>query len=234
MKFTGDLHIHTTLSPCAELEMTPVNILEKAKRLHWDFIAITDHNDTLQAKVIERLGHKYGVKVFLGAEICTKEEIHVLAIVKGKKESMTLQKYLETYRMKVPNNPCYFGDQVVVDENNNILYEESDLLLTSLNRNIYEVSEFIHQIDGLLIAAHVDREAYSLRSTFGFVPQDLNLDAVEFAKFKPTIERELPWIHNSDAHRLESLKANRTCYYMEQLNFENLKNCFKHRDIEIL
>ena len=39
-----DLHIHSCLSPCADLLMTPGNIIKEALKLGLDCIAITDHN----------------------------------------------------------------------------------------------------------------------------------------------------------------------------------------------
>ena len=44
MLIRADLHIHTVLSPCAEVEMIPPLIVERALAEHLDLIAITDHN----------------------------------------------------------------------------------------------------------------------------------------------------------------------------------------------
>ena len=44
MKIATDLHIHSTLSPCASLEMSPAAIVRRARELALDVIAVTDHN----------------------------------------------------------------------------------------------------------------------------------------------------------------------------------------------
>ena len=40
----ADFHIHTLLSPCAEIEMTPHHIVMRAAQYGVDAVAITDHN----------------------------------------------------------------------------------------------------------------------------------------------------------------------------------------------
>jgi len=43
-KFRADLHVHTLLSPCAEVEMIPPLIVQKALENNNDLIANTEHN----------------------------------------------------------------------------------------------------------------------------------------------------------------------------------------------
>ena len=60
-QFRADLHIHTLLSPCAGLEMTPQNIIGKAKTAGLDIIGITDHNSTKHALLVKSMGRKAGI-----------------------------------------------------------------------------------------------------------------------------------------------------------------------------
>ena len=53
--FRVDLHTHTVLSPCGDLEMSPVNIVKKAKERGIDIIGISDHNSTLHAPLVKEL-----------------------------------------------------------------------------------------------------------------------------------------------------------------------------------
>ncbi len=76
--FRADLHIHTTLSPCGDLEMHPVNIVSKAAIQGLDIIGITDHNSTRHCALISRLAAEKGIFVMQGAEVTTKEEVHCL------------------------------------------------------------------------------------------------------------------------------------------------------------
>ena len=77
-EYRADLHIHTCLSPCADLEMTPTNIVQRAKQKGLQIIGITDHNSTKNALMVRRLAQKEGIFVMTGAEVTTKEEVHCL------------------------------------------------------------------------------------------------------------------------------------------------------------
>jgi predicted metal-dependent phosphoesterase TrpH len=78
MKIAADLHIHSTLSPCAALEMSPAAIVRRARELALDMIAVTDHNRIANGLTAARLGETAGVKVLLGMEAQTREDIHIL------------------------------------------------------------------------------------------------------------------------------------------------------------
>ncbi|MCT4673389.1 MAG: PHP domain-containing protein [Prolixibacteraceae bacterium] len=233
-QYRGDLHIHTTLSPCGSLEMTPLSIILRAKELGWDFIAITDHNDTRQAPIIKELGQEHHITVFMGAEICSKEEVHLLSIVGTESARLRLQNYLTENRIKVTNNPEYFGDQVVVNKKEEIVIEEKDLLLTALNKDVYDICNYIHQIGGLVIASHINRLSYSILSTMGSIPDDLPIDAVEISdpQFPPL--GQYCMIHNNDAHYMEDLKENHSLYSMKDLSFYSLKECILNHQIQII
>lgn len=43
-RLRADLHIHTCLSPCGELAMSPRAVVEAARAAGLDLIAVTDHN----------------------------------------------------------------------------------------------------------------------------------------------------------------------------------------------
>jgi hypothetical protein len=63
--------------------MTPFNIVAKALEKGLSVIGITDHNSTLQCEEVVRIASREGLFVLCGAEITTKEEVHVLAFVEG-------------------------------------------------------------------------------------------------------------------------------------------------------
>lgn len=77
-QYLADLHIHTCLSPCGSLEMSPSEIVRRSLAKGLDAIAITDHNTTLQCPEIQSLGERFGLRVFAGVEVTTREEAHCL------------------------------------------------------------------------------------------------------------------------------------------------------------
>jgi predicted metal-dependent phosphoesterase TrpH len=105
----ADLHIHTFLSPCGDIGMTPLNIIRQAKAKDLQLIAITDHNATLQGPEIRRVGLREGVAVLYGAEITTREEVHCLAYVGSEEQREELQRYLEKHLPHIPNDPDISG-----------------------------------------------------------------------------------------------------------------------------
>ena len=225
--FRADLHIHTVLSPCGDLDMSPRRIVELAKVRNLDIIAVTDHNSTLHGPVIRRLAEPLGITVFFGAEVTTREEAHCLCLFDTEDQRVAFQQFLESKMPQFPNDPNRFGHQVVVNEFDEILSEIEPLLISAIGAGVSEVEETVHNLGGLFIPAHVDRPMYSIISQLGFIPLDLKFDALEIfrttspADFlakhrylaKPTL------IKNSDAHYPGQIGETHTQYLLESPTF---------------
>ena len=100
--FRADLHIHTVLSACANLEMSPGTIVRKAKENNLDLIAITDHNSTLNCSLVKELANEEGIAVICGAEVTTREEVHCLAYFKDLETMELFQLYLDANLPEIP------------------------------------------------------------------------------------------------------------------------------------
>ncbi|MGE0079240.1 MAG: PHP domain-containing protein [Bacteroidales bacterium] len=230
-QYRADLHIHSVLSPCADLEMSPVNIVNKAKAAGLDIIAVTDHNSTLHGPLTQQLAARVGLLAVYGAEITTREEVHCVCLLENEEGRKQLQEYIEQNIQRVPNNPDIFGYQVVVNEQEEILEELDYLLHAALTKGINEVEAFIHSIGGIFIPAHADRPKYSLTSQLGFVPPDLNYDAIElsrhiteekFISVNPFLSKKR-FIRSSDAHFIDQIGTVSTKFEMDNLSFFDLK-----------
>jgi PHP family Zn ribbon phosphoesterase len=185
-EFTADLHIHTVLSPCGDLYMSPVNIVAEASRKKLDIIGITDHNTTRHCKLIKKLAEKVGITVLTGAEITTKEEIHCLTFFENSDTLDEFQEFIDSILPDIKNVPRIFGDQVQVDEYDNIVYTEERLLHNALDISADDLCKMVHSMGGLFIPAHIDRGKNSIYSQLGFLPEDFNADALEIsAKTRP-------------------------------------------------
>ena len=74
----ADVHLHTCLSPCADITQSPKRIMEKINDNNFDLIFITDHNSIANTNAAMEAGKIYGnIKVYPGMEITTREEIHI-------------------------------------------------------------------------------------------------------------------------------------------------------------
>lgn len=237
-RFKADLHIHTVLSPCGDLEMSPTNIIRAAKSKQLDLIGITDHNTTRQCAVIRELGQREGIYVLCGAEVTTKEEAHCLAFFDTTESLEAFQVYLDAHLPQVKNNPDLFGYQVAVDADDNIFFEEDRSLLSAIDQSIEKIEEKIHSLNGIFIPAHVNKSKNSVISQLGFIPGDLNIDALELSKHisreefisKNKYLKDKVFIKSSDAHLPELIGETTTIFVMEALNFEEIKKALHNID----
>ncbi len=211
--FRADLHTHTILSPCGDLEMTPRNIIDMAVARNIDIIGITDHNSTLNALTVKSIGEEAGILVMTGAEVNTREEIHTLCFFNDEGALQEFQGWLEREITRVPNSVERFGYQVVVDEDDNIRDQVDYLLLMALRSGIEDVARFVSSLGGLFIPAHVDRPVNSIISQLGFFPPSLTCDAIELTprcsrsdllEMHPFAEK-FPIIRSSDSHYISTV-----------------------------
>ena len=233
----ADLHIHTVLSPCGDIEMTPAAVVRRPKALGIGVIGITDHNSTRQCAEIHRIGRREGLFVLCGAEITTREEVHVLAFAEAGAHLEHLQAYLDRYLPVFPNDPEVFGHQLAVDEQENILYQEDRLLIHAIDRSLEEVEAFVHSIGGIFMPAHIDKPQHSLLGQLGFVPADLRVDALEVShRCDPeAFRQEHPHLSNynltrsSDAHYPEEIGRAVTWLDIETPSFAAIKEALKNK-----
>lgn len=233
--FRVDLHIHTVLSPCGSLDMSPVNIVNAALNAKLDLIAITDHNSTRQAAIVRDLARESGLTVICGAEVTTREEVHVLTLFEDDNSLQVFQDFLDEYRTPVINKPDWFGYQVIVDRNDMIIEEEPYLLISALKADIHTVEQMTHRLGGLFIPAHVDRSMNGIISHLGFVPEDLKCDAFGLSaradKARWSEHTGFPggavFLQNSDAHTPGQIGCTWNEIEMDQPTFLELKNALK-------
>jgi len=145
MKIKADLHIHSTLSPCGSLDMSPNAIVQRALSLSLDAIAVTDHNSVQNSFYAAEAGKRHGLYFFYGLEAQTAEEAHVLCLFEDRHRTEKFYADIYPSLPDIKNNPDYFGDQVIVDEHDNIIGFEEKLLLNSLNLSISELMEKVLQ-----------------------------------------------------------------------------------------
>jgi PHP family Zn ribbon phosphoesterase len=230
-KFRADLHIHSVLSPCGSLEMSPGNIIHSALKAKLDIIAITDHNSTKQVSIVKKMAENRGIFVIGGAEVNTAEEVHCLALFETDEQLAEFQNYLDHHLPPVKNDPIRFGYQVVVDEFENVVEEEDRLLIIALDAGIIDVERKVHSLGGLFIPAHIDRPFNGIISQLGFVPKNLKADAFGLTKRAHLFEWDnylkLPanpvFLRNSDAHRPEDIGKQISIFKMEEISFSEMR-----------
>ncbi|RPJ37343.1 MAG: PHP domain-containing protein [Deltaproteobacteria bacterium] len=237
-EFHADLHIHTCLSPCASLDLSPRNIVDRAKFQGLDVIAITDHNTAKNVQVVMRLGEKGGIKVIPGMEVQSREEIHLLTLFPDWPAAASWAEEVFRSLPEMNNDPLIFGDQPIVDEDGNILEFESRLLLNSLRLSAEEIIRLVAGKGGLTIPSHFDRGSFSLLSQLGFIPPNMPLEALEVSRSRISYPegvwrdgpRTLPLIASSDAHRPEEIGSGRTIFLMAEAALDELRLAFRNQE----
>ena len=236
--FRTDLHIHTLLSPCGDLEMSPANIVSLACQRGLDIIGITDHNTTKQCELVWKLAQKTNLTVFPGCEMTSREEVHCLGLFEDFDALRIFQDFLDRHLTIIPHNAELFGYQVLVDENEDILEKLDYYLGASLDVSIEEVEQKVHELSGIFIPAHVDRPRNSLYSQLGFFPPELKVDALQISKLaeeetireKYKITQDTTIVKFSDTHFPEDLGKIYTNFEMENATFSEIRMALHGED----
>lgn len=229
-EYRADLHIHTVLSPCGDLTMSPANIISEAVRKGIDIIGITDHNSTRHCRLVSKMAASKGIFTMMGAEVTTREEVHCLTFFENTDTLGIFQKFLDEHLPDIKNVPDIFGDQVEVDENELIIYTEERLLTNATDVSLEELEEIVHRLGGIFIPAHIDRLKNGIYGQLGLFPEGLRADALEVSRNIPVKtfaekHSELAaykLITNSDSHLPEHIGRAFTKYYLEKPSFEEI------------
>ena len=234
--YRSDLHIHSCLSPCAELDMSPKAIVEKSLEMGVEAIALCDHNSAENCGAVMKAGAKRGLHVFPGMEVSSREEVHTLAIFETEAQALALQAIIYRH-LRGTNRPEIFGDQVVANEYDEVEGFNDRLLIGAAEIGLGEVVREVHRLGGISIASHVNREAFSLIGQLGFVPPDLEIDGLEISHHlkREAVEIECPAatgypiVTFSDAHRPEEIGSAWTSFYLESLSVEEMRLALQGR-----
>ena len=223
----ADLHVHTCLSPCGDDQMTATAIVKRARQAGLDMIAICDHNSAQNVNAVVKAGDKECLAVIPGMEVTSQEEVHILGLFGTERDLANLQD-LVYENLPGENSEEAFGPQVVLDEYDNIVGTNNRLLIGATTLTVEQVVEAIHRWAGLAIASHIDRERFSLVGQLGFIPEGLDLDAVEVSRSASAAQNYgYPVIRSSDAHFLEDIGSNSTCFMMEDASIQEIKKALR-------
>ncbi|MBI5188431.1 MAG: PHP domain-containing protein, partial [Nitrospirae bacterium] len=173
VEFRADLHIHTCLSPCADLLITPYRIVEKAASLGLNIIAICDHNSAENVEVAKRVAKEKGINAISGIEITSSEEVHILGLFGDIEDALKMQDIVYENLQLGENDEEVFGMQVIVNEKDEVLDFNKRLLIGATRLSVNKIVETIHSLGGLAIAAHIDREGFGIIGQLGFIPPEL-------------------------------------------------------------
>ena len=235
--FNCDLHVHTCLSPCAELDMHPMALVQRAIEAKLDMIAICDHNSSANVPYVIKAAQTSKLKILPGMEITTSEEVHLLAIFDSLSNLVLLQNIIDQH-LTGENDENLFGVQAIVNEIGEVEGINNQLLIGATDLSLDTLISHIHQFDGLAIAAHIDRESFSVLSQLGFINDNTDFDALEItprtgfdrARIKYSELSKYSFIISSDSHYIKDIGQAFTQMFIQEPTFSELKMALRKQN----
>lgn len=238
MKYFYDLHIHSCLSPCGDMDMTPNNIVNMAKLLGYDVIALTDHNTSLNCEAAMKVGEQVGLLVIPGMELTTSEDIHAVCLFPTLDKALKWSEYVDNNRVKIRNKAEIYGRQVIMNENDEETGEVEHLLLPATNISIMNAHSLVREFGGVCFPAHIDRDSLSILSVLGEIDQSCGFTTAELAdksregelkRLHPILEN-MRIITDSDAHYLENMRDPENTLELGELTAEEVLKKLKNEN----
>lgn len=213
-KYYYDFHIHSCLSPCADNDMTPANILGMASLVGLNAIALTDHNSCKNCPAFFAAAKNFGIIPIAGMELTSAEDIHIICLFEELENAMYFSNEVAKKRMKLLNRPEIFGDQIIMDEADNIKGHEENLLPFATTLTVDDTPRFVESFGGICYPAHIDRASNAIVATLGTFPETPFFPCAEIKDINKAEEykEKYPIIKNkkilmcSDAHYLWDIR----------------------------
>lgn len=210
MKVWMDLHIHSCLSPCADEDMTPNNIVNMACLNGLDIIALTDHNSVGNVEATMEVGTKAGLVIVPGMELCVSEEYHMICLFPDLKAALDFQERVYELLPPFKNREDIFGAQIRMDALDREIGREERLLSGACGMDTETAISLVRDMGGVILPAHINRESFSMLNTLGTIPPEYDFHYLECSK-NCDLEKLLGehpelrvynFLHSSDAHFL--------------------------------
>ena len=211
--FTYELHLHSCLSPCGDADMTPSSIAGMAMLNGVKIAALTDHNTCKNCPAFFTACYNYGIVPIAGMELTTVEEIHMVCLFETLDAAMEFDSFVEEHRMKIKNRPDIFGEQLIMNEDDEIIGTVGELLILATDLDITSAANIVRERGGVAFPAHIDKQSNGLIGILGSFPTEPGFASAEFHdrrkinQYKgiyPELE-DLIVVVNSDAHALDQM-----------------------------
>lgn len=213
MKYYYDLHIHSCLSPCGDRDSTPDSIAGMGEINGLHIMALTDHNSCKNCPAFFKACERHGIVAVAGMELTTAEDIHVVCLFETLKDAMSFDSEISQRRIFYKNRKDIFGEQLILNELDEVIGEEENLLINATTISLDEVPALVERFSGICYPAHIDKQSNSVIAVLGAFPESPEFKFAEIhnRELKDDLERvtNIPqsrFIVSSDAHYLWDIK----------------------------
>ena len=233
MKLFYDFHIHSCLSPCGDKDMTPCNIVNMSKLMGYDVIALTDHNTAKNCPAVAKAAEREGLTFIPGMELCTSEEVHIVCLFPDIEKALSFSDFVYSTLPPIKNKPKIFGEQLIMNENDEIIGSEDALLMGASSISTSKAVETVSSFGGICYPAHIDRSSFSIISNLGTINESFGFCCAEIFDIskRAALEEMHPYLKalkilsDSDAHYLENMRLPEQCIDIPEKSVEEV---FKH------
>ena len=163
-------------------------------------------------------------------ELTTSEDIHMVCLFPELKSAMAFSEEIDKRLFKVPNRTDIFGNQLILDSEDNVIGSEEYLLSNATNVSLEEAPLLVESFGGICYPAHIDRESNGVIAVLGVFPKDEGFCCAEVHdgdKLSDYSEKSGLAINklvvSSDAHYLWDIKEQQEFFYMDNIP-ENCEN----------
>lgn len=217
MIYYYDLHIHSVLSPDADVLMTPNNIFNMAYLKKLDIIAVTDHNSTKQLKIMKELSESYDMLFIPGIELSLAEDIHVCCYFASTDDAYRFDNLLEPWRNNIRYDGHLGSEQGITDINDEIVEVYPFDLSINLSLSLLELRALLQPFRHILVFAHVDRKKHSgLSHLSNFKPDAIELSSRASQDFIHAHHlNQYKIFYNSDAHMITDINERNDYNHVE-------------------
>lgn len=213
-RYFYDLHLHSCLSPCGDNDMTPNNIAGMCALAGLNIVALTDHNTSANCPAFFEAAKRYGIIPVAGMELTTEEDIHLVCLFEELEDALKFSDFVKSHRMKIPNRTDIFGDQLIMNGEDEIIGTDEYFLPAATDISVEKAPETVESFGGICYPAHIDRESNGIIFTLGTFPDDKRFTCAElhdeskkdeyYSRFS-VLNGRLPVV-SSDAHYLNQIR----------------------------
>ena len=224
MKYYYDFHIHSCLSPCGDDDSTPNNIAGMGVINGLNIMALTDHNSCKNCPAFFTAAKRQGIIPIAGMELTTAEEVHIVCLFDTLEKAIKFGEEVDKRRIKINNKPEIFGEQLILDENDEVIGKDEHLLINATTISIDEAYILVKNFGGICYPAHIDRDSNGIIAMLGVFPESPDFKTVEiYNKSKQeSLEERFPVLKHkkkifcSDAHYLEQIRDKENYFELDE------------------
>ena len=221
-RYYYDLHTHSCLSPCGDGDNTPNNILGMASLCELDIVALTDHNTCKNCPAFFEAAKNYGIIPIAGMELTTSEDIHVVCLFENLADALAFDSFVAEHRILIKNRPEFFGEQLILDAEDNPIGSEDNLLTNATTISVDDVAAHVKAFGGISYPAHIDRDSNSITAVLGAIPPDSEFlhfelhdkENADACAEKYGLKKE-SFIISSDAHCLTDMRDKENYFLLD-------------------